>query len=296
MNKFRYCPVGEPHRQFGLFITGGGREITRAGESYPHEYHSSDYYFTWERGRALTDWEYQLLYILKGTGEIEFEQDKPIPLNEGTAVILLPGEWHRYRPNPETGWEEAYIGFGGSAIAAMLRPPFFSEQAIVCRISDRPAFESQLLPLIELIHARGEQLPYSLATRTATLIATMIEDRLTANDKTSRYAKIRKATLFIAHRLDEFIDFPGLAQTLEMSYTLFRKRFHEYTGLAPLEYQNTLRIRRASHLLTCSNAPVSQIAEDTGFRTPAYFARFFHKETGFSPSEFRKRNGRTAAK
>lgn len=295
MNTFRYCPVGEPHRLFGLFITGGGREVTRAGESYPHEHHSSDYYFTWDQGRKLAGWEYQLLYILKGAGEIEFEPGRPIPLKEGTAVILLPGEWHRYRPNTETGWEEAYIGFGGAAVPAMIQPPFFAERAIVCQFRDRHAFESQLLPLIELIQTRGTELPYTLATRTATLIATMIEDMKLTNTETSRYAKIRKATLFIAHRLNEVIDFPSLAETLEMSYSLFRKRFRDYTGLAPLEFQNALRIKRASHLLICSDIPLARIAADTGFRTHAYFARFFHKKTGLSPSEFRQRKGNVSS-
>ena len=58
-NKIHYCPVGLMQRQFGIYVTGAGMEETKPGEPYPHAYHSSDYYFTWRKGRALTDWEYQ---------------------------------------------------------------------------------------------------------------------------------------------------------------------------------------------------------------------------------------------
>ena len=60
-NKIHYCPVGLIQRQFGIYVTGAGMEETKPGEPYPHAYHSSDYYFTWRKGRALTDWEYQIL-------------------------------------------------------------------------------------------------------------------------------------------------------------------------------------------------------------------------------------------
>ena len=61
----------------------------------------------------------------------------------------------------------------------------------------------------------------------------------------------------------------------------------EYTGLAPLEYQTSLRIRRACHLLSSSDLPIAQIAAETGFDTPAYFARYFRKRLNMSPSEYR---------
>ena len=49
MNKIHYCPIGQVQRQFGIYVTGAGKEITKPGEPYPHAYHSSDYYL---RGRT----------------------------------------------------------------------------------------------------------------------------------------------------------------------------------------------------------------------------------------------------
>ena len=54
-----------------------------------------------------------------------------------------------------------------------------------------------------------------------------------------------------------------------------------------LEYQLALRKRRAMNLLVNSRLPIAQIARETGFRSPAYFAKFFHEKTGLSPTDFR---------
>ena len=99
--------------------------------------------------------------------------------------------------------------------------------------------------------------------------------------------------LHIAHHLGEVVDFAALAKRLGMGYTLFRRCFREYNGMAPLEYQIALRIRRAMHLLTSTNIPVGQIASETGFKTAAYFSKFFHERTGSSPTQLRRTHFRT---
>ena len=86
MNKIHYCPISPIQRQFGLYVTGAGHEITKPGEPYPHKYHSSDYYFTWQNGRALADWEYQLLYIRDGHGTIQFKRGKSIDVDLQKAL------------------------------------------------------------------------------------------------------------------------------------------------------------------------------------------------------------------
>ena len=73
-----------------------------------------------------------------------------------------------------------------------------------------------------------------------------------------------------------------------MGYTLFKRCFRRYNGMAPLEYQIALRLRRAMHLLKSSDIPVARIAADTGFRSLAYFSKFFHDRVGTSPSQFRR--------
>ena len=288
MNKIHYCPISQVQRQFGLYVTGAGHELTKPGEPYPHEYHSSDYYFTWRNGRALADWEYQLLYIRDGRGTIQFKRGKSIPLHGGTVIILHPGEWHRYRPDPKTGWSEAYIGIGGEYLRHIVSKPFFPQLPTIMRIEPNGRFDRDLMALVEEIQSESAEHPYTLALKTAALIASLCENQVPRHGKTSHNVTIRRANLYIAHHLGDALDFADLAKRLGMGYTLFRRCFKEYNGLAPLEYQIALRIRRAQNMLACSNVPIAQIAAETGFRSLAYFSKFFHDRTGVSPTIFRK--------
>ena len=276
MNKIYYCPISPVQRQFGLYVTGAGQEVTKPGEPYPH-------------GRALPEWEYQLLYIRDGRGTIQFKRGKSIAIGGGCAIILHPGEWHRYRPDPKTGWSEAYIGIGGEYLRHIVSEPFFPQFPTIIRIAPNGRFDHDLLALVGEIQSSSAERPYTLALKTATLMASLCESNVVRTGKTSHNVTIRKANLHIAHHVGETIDFAGLAKRLGMGYTLFRRCFRQYNGMAPLEYQIALRIRRATHLLSSSSVPVSQIARETGFRSQAYFSKFFHEHTGMSPTETRGR-------
>ena len=290
MNKIHYCPIGQIQRQFGVYVTGAGKEVTNPGEPYPHDYHSSDYYFTWKNGRALADWEYQILYIRDGKGVIEFKRGKSIPVQAGTVIILHPSEWHRYRPDPDTGWSEAYIGIGGEFLKRMFSEPFFKRPPTIIQLQPDGKFDHDLIALVDEIQAGSVEHPYTLALKTMMFVASLFERPANLHGKTAYNVLIRRANLHIAHHLGEAIDFPDLARQCGMGYSLFRKCFQSYNGMAPLEYQIALRLRRAMHLLTSSSVPISQIAEETGFKSASYFSKFFRQRLGTSPFLFRRSN------
>jgi AraC family 4-hydroxyphenylacetate 3-monooxygenase operon regulatory protein len=47
------------------------------------------------------------------------------------------------------------------------------------------------------------------------------------------------------------------------------------------------QLREAKRLLLFSDSAVSEIAYQLGFKDPAYFARFFNRLVGCSPSAYR---------
>ena len=77
---------------------------------YPSTAHPSSYYFSWDRGRIIH--EYQIIYITDGKGVFETKKAS-YEISAGSVIILRKGEWHRYRPLKEIGWTENYIGFDG---------------------------------------------------------------------------------------------------------------------------------------------------------------------------------------
>jgi AraC-like DNA-binding protein len=65
----------------------------------------------------------------------------------------------------------------------------------------------------------------------------------------------------------------------------------ERTGQTPGRLTRHQRVLEAKRLLAGTGLTIRQVSDQTGFADPAYFCRFFRRETGFTPGEFRRRSG-----
>ncbi len=94
---------------------------------------------------------------------------------------------------------------------------------------------------------------------------------------------------WFAGRLPNSISIETAAQTLGLSVrTLQRKLGEEHTNFrAEL---TMIRIKNAKKYLTNNELSIAQIAEQLGYSEPAPFVRVFRRETGISPSKYRKQN------
>ncbi|MFD9642447.1 helix-turn-helix transcriptional regulator, partial [Streptomyces sp. NPDC059082] len=64
------------------------------------------------------------------------------------------------------------------------------------------------------------------------------------------------------------------------------------TGRTPAALLRESRAREAQRLLVSTRLSVRQVAARVGFDDPAYFCRFFRREVGRSPGDFRKHHDR----
>lgn len=85
-----------------------------------------------------------------------------------------------------------------------------------------------------------------------------------------------------------YIDLTETANKFGYSADYFRHMFRRETGMSPKKYITALKIKSAKELLLNSNLNIEQIARQTGFSDSNYFTRFFKKETGHTPTGFRK--------
>jgi AraC-like DNA-binding protein len=61
------------------------------------------------------------------------------------------------------------------------------------------------------------------------------------------------------------------------------------TGRSVGAWIDIVRIQRAKRLLSSTDLPVIDIAASVGVEDQSYFSRLFKKETGITPSAFRKK-------
>ena len=81
-----------------------------------------------------------------------------------------------------------------------------------------------------------------------------------------------------------------MAALVGLGTTAFSEKVKRYTGFSPLNYLINIRISEAIKLLKRPDVHVTDIALDVGFYSSQHFATTFKKLTGYTPSEFRKKN------
>ena len=100
-------------------------------------------------------------------------------------------------------------------------------------------------------------------------------------------------------RMDAFPDqvwpVERLAEVSAVSPAHFARSFKQAFGLPPHRYLLTRRIERAASLLRDTDAPVIEIALQTGWTSIGTFGRIFRDITGESPGECRQRARAAAA-
>ncbi len=313
--KTEYLTANDVDKTYGLWVTTVGCQDVQMRDSYPLEGHPSSYLFKIEDGRVLD--EYQLVYIVRGKGKLflsppsdlqealvdadnnklEGSENQKIDnvrggvnVRRGTLLWLVPGQWHSYRPNKNTGWKEYYIGFQGDFVQRLIGQQYFKANIELIDLGMNEELISLYIRALELAQRYHSSIqPYlsGIVFHMLGLIVTAIHKEQEPNSMTQ---KIQHARIYMNEHIGEKIDWQSLAQMLGMSYSLFRKEFKRQTGVPPTRYFMQKKIQRAKSLLLDSHVTVKELQFQLGFNTAENFYSTFKKfADGLTPSEYRKK-------
>jgi AraC family transcriptional regulator len=94
---------------------------------------------------------------------------------------------------------------------------------------------------------------------------------------------------FIEEHLAEEISLAALAEFADLSLYHFARAFTQSFGMPPHRYHITRRMDRAKSLLQRPALSVTQVGIQIGFRETSSFTRAFHRFTGLTPTDYRRR-------
>lgn len=100
--------------------------------------------------------------------------------------------------------------------------------------------------------------------------------------------RLARARRVLEMRSSENISTADLAGEAGLSVSHFCTIFSKCYGMSPLEFRLKLRVERAKALLRESRLSIGRVADECGFSDPYHFSRIFKRETGSTPSTFRR--------
>lgn len=80
----------------------------------------------------------------------------------------------------------------------------------------------------------------------------------------------------------------SMAEFCGYSESRFSALYRDIYKVSPMADLISIRLESAKLMLTYSNLTVSEIAESVGFSSVYYFSKYFKKNTGLSPTEYKK--------
>lgn len=84
---------------------------------------------------------------------------------------------------------------------------------------------------------------------------------------------------------DPGFDIDRLAESVNMSRSAFYRKIKVITGMSPVEFMRSTKLKKAYEMLKQGGMNISEVAYASGFSNPKYFSTCFKEQFGMSPSE-----------
>lgn len=288
--KFDYLPIRQSELDWGMYVTVAGKEAGEAGAAYPQPGHPQAYNFTPSGGRILSEW--QLLFIEQGTWRFSSQCTEPVSLVPGDVVILFPGVWHSYYPDPILNWSDYYMGFSGNYIFELCQNNVFTPQNPIIKISDTTEIHSEFESLLVRVEKSNQENSPRIAASAMSILALIHDYAQKQSDSENLIGE--RYLVYQAQRVIWGWSYKSLtvnkvAEAVNINLRTLQRYFIRTLGRSILDEIQNCRVTRATHFLQKTRIPITQVASMSGFSSPLHMRRAFHQTYNMSPEQFRKK-------
>jgi len=230
------------------------------------------------------------LLVVTLEGDADYEDDTGVKtvMRKGSLMWTAPGVNQSYGPRDGARWSEFFMWFGGRIFDLWQQQGFPGRQSRHFLLEPFDYWLGRLRNLVAPLPQSAQELPLVRLCRLQQILADALQvaevGQTSAENSVWREVACGKlAAGTLTHPSLEKI-----AHSLNMSYSLFRKRFLQMTGKSPGEYRAEEIMRQASLRLLATDDPIADISNTLGFHDQFHFSRRFKQATGMTPSDFRR--------
>ncbi|MFC4808020.1 helix-turn-helix domain-containing protein [Paenibacillus sp. GCM10023250] len=229
---------------------------------------------------------FEIAVVMLGCGTVCTE-DRYLSFRQGDAILINPEVPHDFSSNTPI------------RIAVLQVDPLTLE---LRQLFHQITNEEQLcmVPLAYYALERYEKL-FSIWIHISSLRATKLFNQfvrtwvqlfllflLDCIDHQDNRVTLDTVSAYIRSNIDKDIRISELARMMNMSESGLRAAFKKAHGLSPKQYLQQYRMSEAKTMLQLTDKPIQQIAQQVGFPGIHAFSAWFQKETGASPSLWRR--------
>ncbi len=257
-------------------------------------------HYAWKIDPHQHDALVQLLYVQKKGGVVHLDGNSVS--FSAPCFILIPAQTvHGF---------DMGAGIDGSVVTVAQKPletlissgvPALADifdKPLVMALPDTPRIHKTLSTLFELIELETVNAGKAeLNAASALLLALLVQIRrldqsqhtLHPTQNSRKAEQVERFRALVNNNLGGLKTVEEYAEKLGTSAGQLRRICQEVIGQSPLHVINARIIHAAQRDLAYSTMSVQQVAYSLGYDDAAYFSRFFRKQTGLTPSEFRER-------
>lgn len=280
----RYLPIDDALFDGPLYLTGAGRAVIPPGVGYPPPGHPDLYQFDWREGRVLP--EYSLFLVEAGEGEWE-TGDGVRRIRAGQVGRVFAGQWHRYRPDPRTGWTECWIQFNGRLAHELEASGYLSCDRPVVSPPQPRRFARQYAEFLADVTGPGFSNTTAQGLRVLGLLGLLGSDS-TPDAVPQSDDLVERARRHIWSHSHRQLDVGEVADRVGVGRRTLERAFAGAGPATVLDEITRCRINRAERLLRETRLPVRQVARLAGFGTDEQMRLRFMERHGHPPAAWRK--------
>jgi AraC family transcriptional activator of pobA len=264
--------------------------------------HSRSRLYDWEIDAHVHQGLHQVLWLR--AGRVEAMLDESRSLSDGPmALVIPPGVAHAFRFSPNCdGYvftvNATLLAEGDAAGVGQALQVLFAVPRALALAVDAPEV-ARLQALLDALYAEHEAcsdsdpvpswLARALVWRLAQLDRRDTQFGVRHSGSRGLQALYTRWVVLMESHYREHWPVSRYAERLGLSTERLNRMVRAETGLNAQALLHARLAREACRRLVHVAAPVSRLAFELGFQDPAYFCRFFKRQTGLSPSDYRQR-------
>ncbi|MCD8556449.1 MAG: AraC family transcriptional regulator [Bacteroides graminisolvens] len=244
---------------------------------------------------------YQIIWFQKGTG-VHYVDFKEYPIIDNTLFFISPGQIHYFENNPNfegviIHFNESFLSDENSSENVFLKYNVFNAFDAVPYYHIKTEDAERLIYLTKEMFcealknndfAHEDLLKYHI--KMFLIYIQRMGNRgsgvpLCINNAANRtFVQFRQ---MIEHHYKQMHTVKEYACRLNVSTKTLTNCVYESSHATPLKIINDRIVLEAKRQLIHSSLKIKEIAYSLGFEDPSYFVKFFKRQTGYLPAEFR---------